>query len=41
VWHYSWPRPWSDQSARERLAAQAGQWSQRVLAMSGLLPREA
>ena len=41
VWHYSWPRAWSDQSARELLAAQAGQWSQKILAMSGLLPREA
>jgi hypothetical protein len=40
VWHCSCPRAWADQSAREHLAAQAGQWSEKVLAMSGLLPRE-
>jgi hypothetical protein len=40
-WHCSWPSAWLDQSAREHLAVQASQWSHKVLAMSGLLPREA
>ena len=36
-WHRAWARVWADELARERVANQAGQWSQQVLRMSGLL----
>ena len=36
-WKLSWPRIWEDPSLRNRLAEEAGIWSQRVLEMSGLL----
>ena len=36
-WHNSWPRIWDDPAQRNRMAEEAGVWSQRVLEMSGLL----
>jgi hypothetical protein len=36
-WKLSWPRIWDDPSLRNRVAEEAGIWSQRVLEMSGLL----
>jgi hypothetical protein len=38
-WHRAWQALWPDASRRGALAAEAGEWSRRVLAMSGLLGR--
>jgi hypothetical protein len=36
-WQYSWPGIWDDPAMRNKVAEEAGIWSQRVLEMSGLL----
>jgi len=40
-WHRSWDGVWGEASSRAELAHEAGQWSERVLEMSGLTAREA
>ena len=37
-WRLAWPHLWSEPERRLALAREAGAWSRRLLAMSGLLP---
>lgn len=37
-WKLAWPHLWSKPERRAALALEAGGWSKRLLAMSGLLP---
>jgi broad specificity phosphatase PhoE len=37
IWQLKWQTIWSDMERRKQVAAQAGQWSERVLELSGLL----
>ena len=39
-WHHRWNQIVNDRNEREQLAAQAQQWSDEVLKMSGLLDQE-
>ena len=39
-WNWNWASLWSSADSRAELSRQAGEWSQRVLEMSGLLARE-
>jgi hypothetical protein len=36
-WQYTWPRIWPDPERRQQVAEQSLAWSERVLALSGLL----
>ena len=36
-WQRNWPQTWSDPSRRQQIAEQSLSWSERVLALSGLL----
>ncbi len=36
-WHDDWQSIWEDVESRTSMAVEAGEWSQRLLAMSGLL----
>jgi hypothetical protein len=38
-WQHNWARIWADPSQRAEIAEQSGNWSKRVLGMSGLLAR--
>lgn len=38
-WQHNWARIWADPSQRAMIAEQSGNWSKRVLGMSGLLVR--
>jgi hypothetical protein len=37
LWQLNWDRVWADQAQRARVAEQSRAWSDRILAMSGLL----
>lgn len=37
-WQRNWPGIWVDAARRQQVAEQSGAWSDRVLALSGLLP---
>jgi hypothetical protein len=37
VWHHDWPVIWADSTQRNQVSELAGVWSDRVLALSGLL----
>ncbi|HSN76048.1 MAG TPA: hypothetical protein VL334_13310 [Anaerolineae bacterium] len=37
LWQLRWPRIWADPAQRAMVANQAEQWSDQILAMSGLL----
>ncbi len=39
MWQMNWTRRWSNTDERPKMAAQAKQWSERVLEMSGILAR--
>lgn len=36
-WHNDWQSVWEDNTSRASMAREAGEWSQRLLEMSGLL----
>ena len=36
-WHHEWQAVWSNSESRASMAREAGEWSQRLLRMSGLL----
>ncbi|MDX1418013.1 MAG: hypothetical protein R3293_27675 [Candidatus Promineifilaceae bacterium] len=36
-WRYSWEATWADKTKRKNLAEEAGNWSVRVLELSGLV----
>jgi len=38
LWHLRWEDIWEDVGYRRAVAEEAGEWSKRVLAISGLLP---
>ena len=40
-WHRNWESVWADMDTRAEMARVAGDWSQLLLEMSGLLAREA
>lgn len=37
-WRHTWSMVWANPSLRAEVTQQAGEWSQRVLRMAGLLP---
>lgn len=37
LWQLNWPKIWLDPAQRDAVADQAQEWSERVLALSGLL----
>jgi len=41
LWHRNWESVWANVDTRAEMALEAGDWSQRLLEMSGLLAREA
>jgi len=36
-WHRNWPKIWPDPAQRKEVAEQSGEWSKRVLGLSGLI----
>jgi hypothetical protein len=36
-WHRNWPTIWPDPAQRKEVAEQSGEWSKRVLGLSGLI----
>jgi len=36
-WHRNWPKIWPDPAQRKEVAEQSGEWSRRVLGLSGLI----
>jgi len=37
LWQRAWDKIWQDKAQRQQVASASGQWSQRVLELSGLL----